>query len=575
MKLFNSGARGSVRRRRLLFGAVVMGIALFGTQTPGPASATGSHVLIQGTGSSWAQNAVDQWDADVLAKGLQVVFTGSGSAQGRKDFSYYNDDFAVSDIGFQGTDPLTGTSDTSNGRAYAYLPVAAGGTSFPYQLNFGGKAIVNLRLSGQTLSKIFTNQITMWNDPAIVADNNGTTGLPAIAIVPVVHSEGSGSTAQFTAWMNDQYPAIWQQYCGCKGLTEYFPTKSGTNMIAQNGSDGVMNFVSSAAANGAIAYDEYSYPLAQGTPAAKIENKAGYYTLPSQYNVAVALTKAVINTDKSSPNYLLQDLHGVYLNSDQRAYPLSSYSYMIIPTSPTDKKMTTAKRQTLADYLSYSICTGQGELGPIGYSSLPVNLVTAGFSQVAKLKQADNGVDISQAAISTCHNPTFIPGQPNVNCLAKIAPVPPPCDKSGSGPCSGQGSLGAPNGNCTGAASGARPPSGSTTGTGTGTGTGPKSGPSSGPNPGGTTGTGVTGIGTSTGTGGAPGTIDPATGQLVSGTSTGTANAADLVAVPADLAASGQSSSGTLGIFIVLEIALLLIAPPMLVVYFRRRRASA
>ena len=30
-------------------------------------------------------------------------------------------------------------------------------------------------------------------------------------------------------------------------------------------------------------------------------NKAGYYTLPTQYNVAVALTQAVINNDPSSP----------------------------------------------------------------------------------------------------------------------------------------------------------------------------------------------------------------------------------------------------------------------------------
>ena len=51
--------------------------------------------------------------------------------------------------------------------------------------------------------------------------------------------------------------------------------------------------------------------------------------------------------------------------------------------------MTTAKRQTLADFLYYSICQGQAEIGPIGYSPLPINLVQAGFDQIAKLKTAD------------------------------------------------------------------------------------------------------------------------------------------------------------------------------------------
>ena len=51
--------------------------------------------------------------------------------------------------------------------------------------------------------------------------------------------------------------------------------------------------------------------------------------------------------------------------------------------------MTTGKRQTLADYLSYSICHGQNEMGPIGYSPLPINLVQVRFDQIKKLSVAD------------------------------------------------------------------------------------------------------------------------------------------------------------------------------------------
>ncbi len=559
--------------RGLAAASAALLLAVLGASTT-PADAAAGHVLIEGSGSSWAQNAVNQWIADVQSRGIQVVFTGSGSAQGRKDFSFYTNDFAVSDIGYQGIDPLTGESDTSNGRAYAYLPITAGGTSFPYQVRVGGQLVRNLRLSGLTLAKIFTNRITNWNDPAITADNNGRA-LPSIPIIPVVHSEGSGSTAQFTAYLNDQFPQIWQPFYGGKGLTEYYPRQG--QAIAQNGSDGVMNFVSSSAANGAIGYDEYSYALAKNYPVAKIQNTAGYFTLPTQYNDAVALTKAVINNDPTSKDYLLQDLHNVYVNPDKRTYPLSSYSYMVIPTGAADKRMTTSKRQTLADYLNYSICTGQREIGPIGYSPLPINLVQAGFDQIAKLKAADPNVDISQSAVAACNNPTFVAGQPTRNYLAEIAPNPPDCDKVGAGPC--DATVTTTNVN----------PAPSGTPTGTSTGGGPGGSPSASPtgsSKGTTAGTtsGGTGSGGGTGTSGAgaapaPAQVDPATGQVLGGAgapsaaaAAGTGGSGELAAVPVDISASSSSTTTSIGSVVALELILLVVGPPLLALYFARRR---
>ena len=62
---------------------------------------------------------------------------------------------------------------------------------------------------------------------------------------------------------------------------------------------------------------------------------------------------------------------------------------MVIPTASDDPRMTTAKRQTLADFMYYSLCAGQTKAGPYGYSPLPLNLVQAGFEQIAKLGKAD------------------------------------------------------------------------------------------------------------------------------------------------------------------------------------------
>jgi len=423
-------------RRRFFgaLGAAVVALLVLVAAAP-DAGAADSHSLIQGSGSSWAENAVNQWVADVASEGIQVVYTPDGDAQGRQDFANRTSDFSVTADGYQGRDPVTGVSDTSNGRAYSYLPIAAGGTAFPYQIKFDGQQVENLRLSGETLAKIFTNQITNWNDPEITADNNGHA-LPSIPIVPVVQSEGSGATNQLTSYFAQEFPSIWKPFSGGVGNTEYFPRQG--DQIAQNGSNAAMNYVSSSSANGSITYVEYSFALSVNYPVVKVLNSAGFYTLPTQFNVAVALEDAQINTDPNSPDYLLQNLTDVYTDPDPRTYPLSSYVYMIEPTGTypnPESKITTAKRQSIADFEYYSICQGQKEIGPIGYSPLPVNLVEAGFGQIQRLQQADPGVDLTQRNILTCDNPTFVPGQPNANYLAQIAPQPPACDRTGTGPC--------------------------------------------------------------------------------------------------------------------------------------------
>lgn len=510
---------------------------------PGAASAT-VYAQIEGTGSTWSELIVQQWIADVDANGMKVVYTGGGSTKGRKDFAQDSTDFAISEIPYQGTDEQ-GQADTSNGREFAYLPIVAGGTAFTYQLKIGNDLVRNLRLSGETLAKIFTNQITNWNDPAITEDNNGRK-FPSMPIKPVVRSDGSGTTAQFTTWMDHEYPNIWRPYFGQSGLTSYYP-KHGGQMISQAGSDQVMNTIKGFAGNGTIGYVEYSYPLNADFPVVKVLNKAGYFVEPTQYNTAVALTRAKINQDKNSQLYLTQILDDVYTNPDPRAYPISSYSYMIIPTGQDDPRMTTAKRQTLADFTYYSLCAGQTKAGPYGYSPLPLNLVQAGFSQIAKLKTADSDVDLTDRDVTSCNNPTFDGKNLSHNVLAEKAPQPASCDKLGEGPC--------------GTATGTNQPSTDDPDASGGDGTG------------GGDGGGNTGAGSGAGApGDAPAAIDPETGLAVG--DTGTATSGDAVfANPTELAADRTADRRTFGWLAVLELLALVLLPGFLVAAQRRRQA--
>jgi phosphate transport system substrate-binding protein len=198
----------------------------------------------------------------------------------------------------------------------------------------------------------------------------------------------------------------------------------------------------------------------------KVLNKSGYYVQPTAESVAVALLKAKINENPGSTDYLTQILDGVYNSSDPRAYPISSYSYMIVPTEVAGT-FSLKKGVTLGAFAHYMLCEGQQQASALGYSPLPLNLVEAGFKQIARIPGAGNTANVD---ISKCNNPTFKPGdKPGNNLLAKTAPQPQECDKQGSTQCA-TGSSSSSGGNSGGSGTGTG--SGTDTGTGTDTDTG-------------------------------------------------------------------------------------------------------
>lgn len=509
--------RLAARSRSLLGPSGVLAMALVLLSPTSGFAAT--YAQIDGSGSTWSQVIVSQWIADVDANGMKVTYGGGGSSKGRKDFAGNVTDFGITEVPY-GADG--DASDKPGSRTFAYLPIVAGGTAFTYQVKVGGKLVKNLRLSGETITKIFANKITNWNDAAITKDNNGKA-LPSLPIIPVVRSDGSGTSSQFTLWMKSEYPSIWTG-----GQTSFFP-KSG-KAVGQAGSDQVMNFIASSAGNGTIGYIEYSYAVNKNYPVVKVLNKGGYFVEPTQYNVAVALTKAKINGD------LTQNLDGVYSATDPRAYPLSSYSYMLLPTGKTDQKMTTAKRQTLADFMFYSLCEGQGKAGAYGYSPLPLNLVEAGFAQIKKLKTADAKVNIAGKDAKACNNPTFDKSDPGNNKLAEIAPQPAACDKVGAGPCGGD------TGNAP-----------TTVDEATDTSTSSDNGS-------------TTDAGSA-----AAGAADPAASGAAAAPGAVQAASGGSAAVPIDLVASRAGDTRTFGIIAVIELLAITLIPGLAAVYLRRR----
>jgi phosphate ABC transporter phosphate-binding protein len=396
-----------------------------------PASAA-SYVPIDGAGSTWSANAIDDWVTNEAGNGLVVNYAPAGSASGLQQFADELVDWGASDIPY-GVD-LGNAANPPPVRGYTYMPDTAGGIALVYNLHIDGQQVTNLRLSGAVIAGIFTNQITTWNDPRIAADNPGLT-LPAEPIIPVVRTDVAGSTWAFTQWMSATQSSDWTAYCAvtdispCTATTAY-PVQAGTSMVSESGDLGVSGYVSQASAEGAIGYTEYSYALETGFPVANVLNAAGYYTAPTAQNIGVSLLDAQVNTDTSSVLYQTEELSGVYTDTDPRTYELSYYSYLILPTD-LSSGFTTDKGYTLGAFGQYAMCQGQQQVDALGYAALPINLVEDGYAQLQRIP--GNAVTSSATGfLSQCNNPTLSDG---ADILSSDAPMPPACDLQGATQC--------------------------------------------------------------------------------------------------------------------------------------------
>jgi ABC-type phosphate transport system substrate-binding protein len=512
-------------------GAAVALASLGLAAAPLPAGA-GSFVAISGSGSSWASVAIDQWAQDVRPNGIVVNYNPDGSAAGRADYMANQDDFAGSDPPFRnGQDKLGGTGAEHPSQGYSYIPDTAGGTALIYHINVGGKLVTNLRLDPKTIFEIFTGQISNWDDKRITRIYGAQ--LPNLPITPVIRSDGSGATFFFTLWMASLYPSEWNAFCNrvhpgisapC-GQTEFYPQFGSAK--AENGSNNVITYITSSFGNGSIGYDEYAYALNSHYPVVQVLNPDNYFVGPTPQNVAVALTQAIINENQGSANFLQQDLHKLYRFKDPRNYPISSYSYLIVPRSGTHPptNFSNAKGATLSTWINFMLCGGQHQMAQLGYSPLPKNLVQGGLIQNAKVPGHVAVPSINH--LTNCNNPTMQNGH---NILLATAPFPSPCQK-----------LGAPlncvvkNGKAVAAgagasASGAKATSSASAATGT-------------------TGTGI-------GTGTTAGATGPVTGVVVN-------------------LAGDHSNQAALGALTALGIVLAVALPPGLAAWLRRRRGQA
>jgi phosphate transport system substrate-binding protein len=316
------------------------------------ASAQGNSLV--GAGSTLIAPLMAKWSADYQSKhGVQVTYGSVGSGAGIQQITSRTVDFGASDA------PLT-PDQAAACNSCVQVPWALTGVGMAFHLN----GVKRLKLTSALIAGIYEGKILNWNDRRLAAANKGVT-LPNLPITPVFRSDGSGDTYAFTDYMS-RTDATWRRTVGT-GTAVSFPKG-----VGGKGNDGETAIVTST--NGAIAYISAAYIIAHlgSLYPAQLKNAAGHFEYPNFKNIQAA--GAVIKRVPAN-----NEMHIVNPSKKAKnAYPLSTFSYAIVPTS-------SPKAALIKGFVNYAMTTGQ-QFGPaLDFAPVPKVVLNAAKKTLNKI----------------------------------------------------------------------------------------------------------------------------------------------------------------------------------------------
>jgi phosphate transport system substrate-binding protein len=334
---------------------VALGAACGSSGSSGSSSSGGGNTstVLTGAGSTLVAPLISQWEPDYnKSAGITITYGAVGSGGGIDAITNRTVDFGASDA------PLSSDQATAC-KSCLQIPWALAATVVTYNVKGVSN---NLKLTGPVLASIFSGSITSWNDSQIASLNPGVN-LPSTHITPIYRSDGSGDSFVFTSYLS-AVSSDWKSKIGAS-TQPAFPTGQGAEK-----NSGVAAAVQ--ATDGAIGYVAVSYIAADSLDEALLQNAAGNYPAPTTKAItAAADAVTTIQPDGSVP---LVDPPA----SAADAYPMSTYSYAIIPQS-------SPKANQLKAFLTYAIGPGQAFGPDLGFPPLPAAIVANNKTVITKI----------------------------------------------------------------------------------------------------------------------------------------------------------------------------------------------
>lgn len=305
---------------------------------------------LSGAGSSAQENAMTTWIAGYQSacEDARVYYDSIGSGGGRSQFIDSAVDFAGTDAAFtpeENEDAMErcGGSNTLNLPAYVVAIAVV----------FNVEGVDSLNLRPDTIAKIFDQEITRWNDPEIV-EANPDADLPDLPITPVNRADDSGTTENFTRYLQEAAPDAWPHEAD--GMWPITPRESA------QGNSGIADTVDRA--EGAIGYVEMSHVHDMSTVAVGV---GGEFVEISPEAAAQVVADSPRREENASEFDLALALD--YGTTEPGGYPLVLVSYEAVCADYGDARTT----ERIQAFLRYVVSPEGQELVSEETGSTPVN----------------------------------------------------------------------------------------------------------------------------------------------------------------------------------------------------------
>ncbi|WP_232676629.1 phosphate ABC transporter substrate-binding protein PstS [Nocardioides sp. R-C-SC26] len=162
---------------------------------------------LSGGGASSQEKAQNAWRAGFQTANSQVTinYDPVGSGDGRANFISGAYAFAGTDSALDDDEgELTGAQERCGGGNVIQVPAYVS----PIAVVFNLPGIEELSLAPDVIADIFAGKITTWDDAAIAATNDGVD-LPDTTISVVHRGDDSGTTENFTKYLQAAAPDAW------------------------------------------------------------------------------------------------------------------------------------------------------------------------------------------------------------------------------------------------------------------------------------------------------------------------------------------------------------------------------
>lgn len=242
-----------------------------GSSEEGDLLTIGSGELIGG-GASSQESAMTAWSTGIneTNSDLTVNYDPVGSGSGREGFLNGQYSFAGSDAAMDADEQEQATEICGDAGVF-HVPAYIS----PVAVAFNLEGVDTINMDADTIAKVFTGEISNWNDQEI-ADQNEGVDLPDTAITVVHRSDDSGTTENFTEYLAEASDS-WDQEPSDAWPSDY------TGESAQQTS-GVVDLTSST--EGAITYADASQVGDLGTVAVGVGDEYVEYSPEAAANAA-------------------------------------------------------------------------------------------------------------------------------------------------------------------------------------------------------------------------------------------------------------------------------------------------